>query len=122
MRPHTDKVFGKVEGKSRLFKGDLKKEGPATDFDVEFLEAKKLKDGTSSSFLDDQHVQAWVKSLGSVKWECEMVWGFEEVNKERRYTRRTVVWKEDKVERCRLVYDYQGQTDKSEDDGLAYGE
>ena len=100
----------------------MEKEGPASDFDLEFLEAKKLKDGTPSSFVDDQHVQAWVKSKDSAGWEAEAIWGFEEINKERRYTRRTVVWRGDKVQRCRLVYDYKGQAEKSDDDGLAYGE
>ncbi len=123
-RPHADKIFGKVEGKSRLFKaGSYKKEGPATDFDQTFLQGKQLKDGTASKFLDDDLVQAWVKSVDGGNWQAEMVWGFEEIGKERRYTRRTVVWKGDKVQRCRLIYDYKGQADsKAEDDGLAYGE
>lgn len=123
-RPHTDKIFGKVEGKSRLFKaGSYEKAGPATDFDQTFLQGKQLKDGTASKFVDDDLVQAWVKSVDGGNWQAEMVWGFEEIGKERRYTRRTVVWKGDKVQRCRLIYDYKGQADsRAEDDGLAYGD
>ena len=103
-------------------KGSYEKAGPASDFDQTFLKGEQLKDGTDTKFLDDDLVQAYVKSADGGNWEAEVVWGFEEVNKERRYTRRTIVWKGDKVQRCRLVYDWQGKADKQEDDGLAYGD
>jgi hypothetical protein len=96
-----------------------------TDFDAAFLQAQKLRDGTDSKFLDDEHVQAWVTNIDTPNsWQAEMLWGFEMINGERRYTRRVVVWKGDKVERARLVYDYKGPVDKQQDDedGLAYGE
>ena len=109
-----------------MFKtGEYKLEGPGSQEDVTFLRAEKLKDGkTDSRFLDDEHVQAWVKNVDKPDgWEAEMVWGFEEIKTERRYTRRVLVWKNGKLERVRLVYDYKGPVDKkNDDDGLAYGE
>lgn len=121
MRPHEDRIFGKVEGKSRLFTEYEKFGSGLTEDDVQFLLGKKLKDGSDSKFDDPQHLQAWVRSIGN-GWEAEMIWGFEEIKGERRYTRRTVVWKGDKKERSRQVYDYQGTLEQADEDDLAYGE
>jgi len=125
-RDHADKIFGKCRGKSRLFKeGEFQMEGPGTAEDATFLRAEKLKDGTTDSrFLDDEHVQSFVTNTGGGDWTAEQIWGFEEIKGERRYTRRVVVRKGDKVQRARLVYDYQGQEkdDAGYDEGLAYGD
>ena len=98
-------------------------EGPGSAEDAVFLQADKLKDGTNSRFLDDEHVQSIVKQIGGGDWTAEQVWGFEEINGERRYTRRLIVWKDGKEEKCRLVYNYRGPVEKDNDDeDLAYGE
>jgi hypothetical protein len=121
VRPHKDKIFGDVEGRSRIFTEYEKYAPGLTDEDVDFLLGKKLRDGSASKFLDPDHLQAFVKSIHN-GWEAEMVWGFEEIKGERRYTRRTVVYKGDKTERSRQVYDYMGPLSKSDEDDLAYGE
>ncbi|KAI1629109.1 hypothetical protein EDD37DRAFT_616076 [Exophiala viscosa] len=124
-RDHEDKIFGKCRGKSRLFKkGEYQMEGPGSPEDAVFLQADKLKDGkTDSRFVDEEHVQSIVKQVGGGDWTAEQVWGFEEINGERRYTRRLIVWKAGKEEKCRLVYDYKGAVEKDDDDeDLAYGE
>jgi hypothetical protein len=126
-REHKDKIFGNCKGKSRMWKkGDYQMQGPGSAEDAAFLQAEKLKDGTTDSkFLDDEHVQSWVMNVDpSGGWEAEMIWGFEEVKGERRYTRRVVVWKGGQFHRVRLVYDYKGPAgDKKEDDeDLAYGD
>lgn len=128
-RDHTDRIFGSVRGKSRMFNtGEYQMEGPGSPEDATFLQAEKLKDGkTDSKFLDDEHVQSWVKSVDGGNWIAEQNWGFEEINGERRYTRRVVVWKNGKQQRARLVYDYKGQADdgnvgREDEDDLAYGE
>jgi len=125
-REHKDKIFGTCRGKSRIWKtGDFKMEGPGAEVDATFLRAEQLKDGKDSKFLDDEHVQSWVKNMDAAGWQAEQSWGFEEVNDERRYTRRVVVWKGGDVRRARLVYDYKGQAGaekKDDDDGLAYGD
>lgn len=127
-RDHEDKIFGKCRGKSRLFKkGEFQMEGPGSPEDAVFLQAEKLKDGTTDSrFVDDVHVQSIVKNIGGGDWTAEQIWGFEEINGERRYTRRLIVWNgQGKEEKCRLVYDYKGPVEKEkqdDDEDLAYGE
>jgi len=125
-RDHADRIFGKVQGRSRLFKtGEYQMEGPGSPEDAAFLRAEKLKDGqTDSRFLDNEHVQSWVKNVDGGDWIAEQVWGFEEVNGERRYTRRVIVWKNGQEQRARLVYDYKGQGENKADDDedLAYGD
>lgn len=91
-------------------------EGPGGEEDAAWLQGKDNK------FLDTQHVQSWAQSVGN-GWTAEQVWAVEDIDGERRYIRRVVVRKGDKVQRVRLVYDYKGPLEnKSEDDGLAYGD
>ena len=87
-----------------------------------------LKDGkTPTKFLDQDVAHSYVvnqdKGYG---WTAEQLWGFEEIDGKRYYTRRVVVRdaKGSKTERVRLVYDYKGVVEKGEDgdDALAYGE
>ena len=124
---HSDRIFGKVVGKSRLFKmGDFSMEGDGPEEDAVFLRAEKLKDGeTDSKFLNDEFVQSWAVSQGG-GWTAEQIWGFEEIDSKRFYTRRVVVRNGGKVERVRLVYDYKGQAQKAiardESADLAYGD
>lgn len=107
-------------------------EGPGSEEDAVFLRGEKLKDGkTASKYLDDDHVQSWVQNIDGGDWIAEQTWGFEEINGERRHTRRVVVWKRGQVERVRLVYDFRGKVegevkkgagDDDDDEALAYGE
>lgn len=118
-RPHQDKVFGKVVGKSRMINLGTNAFDPQEQYDEPtkaFLQAKILKDGkTSSKFEDDTAlVQSYAKNQDSgYGWSAEQVWGFEEVQGKRYYTRRIVGRNSrgDKLERVRLVYDYQGPLD-----------
>jgi hypothetical protein len=110
-----------------MFKtGEFQMAGPGGEDDAAFLRAEKLKDGSPSKFLDDEHVQSWVMNQDKgYGWTAEQIWGFEDINGKRYHTRRVVATSADrnKVERLRLVYDYTGPvTDATEDDGLAYGE
>jgi hypothetical protein len=122
---HNDRIFGKVVGKSRLFKiEDFAMEGPGPLEDAVFLKAEKLKDlETDSRFLDPELVQSWAVSQGG-GWTAEQIWGFEVIDGKRYYTRRVVGRKNDSVERVRLVYDYKGDADEKRDDSedLAYGD
>ncbi len=66
---------------------------------------KFLKEGYDD--LEGEHVQSYVENKER-GWTADQVWGFEEVNKERRYVRHVVVRKGDDWKLARLVYDYQG--------------
>lgn len=125
---HSDRIFGKVVGKSRLFKmQDFEMQGPGTTEDKIFLKAEKLKDlKTDSRYLEDELVQSWAVSQ-SGGWTAEQIWGFEEIEGKRFYTRRVVVRKGEDVERARLVYDYKDvapdrAATRDDDADLAYGD
>ncbi|KAK5102234.1 hypothetical protein LTR70_004537 [Exophiala xenobiotica] len=129
-RPHKDKIFGNVAGRTRMIDLSTGTFEPCVSYseaELQFLQAKYLKDGkTPSKFEDNKElVQSYVKNQDSgYGWTAEQLWGFEVVNGKRYYTRRVVVKnaKGDKSERVRLVYDYQGPAGKAsnDDDGLAY--
>lgn len=131
-RPHKDKIFGNVVGRSRLITLSASPFEPCekySDADLAFLQGKTLKDGkTESRFLDEESVHSYVKNQDSgYGWTAEQVWNFEEIDGKRYYTRRVVVKKADgsKSEKARLVYDYLGsiaEAESADDDGLAYGD
>jgi hypothetical protein len=125
-REHSDRVFGNVKGKSRFFKkGEFERAFQGSEDETKFLQGEHLKDGKSSSFLDEQHVQSIaVNQDVGYGWNVEQVWGFEEIDGKRYHTRRLICKKDDKTELLRLVYDYQGpvETNQIDDDGLAYGD
>jgi hypothetical protein len=125
-RDHQDRIFGKMKGKSRMFRSsEYEMENPGDEADAAFLRGEKLKDGSPSKFVDDEHVQSWVVNQDQgYGWTAEQVWGFEEIDGKRYHTRRVVVRNGDKVEHLRLVYDYTGPVpaEASEEDGLAYGD
>lgn len=113
---HQDIVWGKVVQRSRMINlktGVFKPQEPYDEVSKQFLQAKVLKDGkTPSRFEDDiALVHTYAKNQdGGYGWTAEQVWGFEMINGKRYYTRRIVGRNAtgDKIERVRLVYDYQG--------------
>lgn len=128
-RPHKDKVFGNVVGRSRfvnLATGTFEPCEQYMESDLQFLQGKLLKDGkTATKFLEDDVVQSYVKNQDNgYGWSAEQVWSFEEIQGKRYYTRRCVAKSKDgkKSQRIRLLYDYVGAAGDKEDDGLAYGE
>lgn len=131
-RDHSDRIFGNVQGRSRLFTlSDDKHFEPCEPYstaDLEFLQGKHLKDGTTNSnFLELESLQSYVKNQDQgYGWTAEQIWNFETVNGKRYHTRRVVARDAtgQKSERVRLVYDYQDDTNRegAEDDGLAYGD
>lgn len=117
--PHQDKIFGKVLGRSRMINLNAGGFDPQEPYDEEskaFLQARTLKDGKTPSSFEDQSalVQTFAKNQDSgYGWTAEQIWGFEQVNGKRYYTRRIIGRnaKGDKIQRVRLVYDYQGPSD-----------
>lgn len=111
-RTHKDQVFGNVKGQSRIFKAaDFQSAiDGLTEDNKKWLLAQVLRDGSPTSFLEDEHVQSVAVSQDS-DWIADQIWGFETVDGVRRYTRRVLCKKGNKVETLRLVYDYNGPLD-----------
>jgi len=138
-RLHSDHIFGNLEGKSHLIGGVPDANGkarPAIEIQtsvadeqiVQFLNGEINSDGTPSDGwlvdpvdtekpgvddVDPAHglwLQSWVKSLDvGYEWSAEQIWGFEEIQGERRYTRRlALASKEGQFILARFVYSYLG--------------
>jgi hypothetical protein len=108
---YSNKVMGKMVRKARMFNSEnFTMEGKGSAEDKAFLTGKNLKDGkTNSHFLDNELLQIFAVSQDG-HGTVEMVWGFEEIEGGRHYTRRVVARNGDKIERVRMVYDYKGSS------------
>lgn len=94
---HEDYIFGKVRGKTRFVGND----GIADAYLTEgWLEGEEEKGGPAGEF----HIESDV--VADAGWNANMIWGFAEIDGERRYTRRIVIKKGEQVLKVRLVYDY----------------
>ncbi|KAJ9216622.1 hypothetical protein DTO166G4_1838 [Paecilomyces variotii] len=137
-REHKDHIFGSVVGQSRLVRGSKGEDGklrPKTEYVTKiggngvddekiqkFLNGEILPDGTESEgwLLDavgddfgegeGLFLQNWVRNVDQgYGWTAEQIWGFENINGKRYYTRRVVVAAKDgSYQLGRLVYNYQG--------------
>lgn len=108
-REKDDRIFGKVNGRSRCVKLDE-------------IETEYLKQGWDEQFLahsENEVIQVFVDSVGKKpEWTAEQVWGFEVVDGQKRHTRRIVVRRGKEEHKIRLVYDWF--VGKDEDADLAY--
>jgi hypothetical protein len=108
-REKDDRIFGKVNGRSRYVQLDE-------------VEDEYLRQGWDEQFLvqeGHQVLQIFVESLGKKpNWTAEQVWGFEVVDGSKRHTRRIIVKKGKEEHKLRLVYDWV--VEKDEDADLAY--
>jgi hypothetical protein len=99
-----DPIIGNYKGKMGLYSFA---ELPENDF----LRGRVVKDGGEGLGWSDGEDAKYIGIvLQSSKngWTGEHIWGFEIINQERRYTRRMLIKKGEKVELARLVYDYIG--------------
>lgn len=132
VRTHTDRVFGTLDGQSRLIRGSKAARGPNVDVQTEPKEeeiAKWLKgeidldgqpgqgwlvddvadskDGVEYGEGEGLWLHSWVKAEAG--WTAEQIWGFETIEGQRYHSRRIAVADKDgKYLIGRLVYDYQG--------------
>ncbi|KUI66264.1 hypothetical protein VM1G_01978 [Cytospora mali] len=93
-REHTDWLFGHVKGRTGWVASKA-----------------EIGDGTDAFLTDgwEEGQTEWIVSnVESLDrgWTVRQVWGFRDVNGERRYARNTVVAKGDERVELRLVYDY----------------
>ncbi|KAF5698917.1 hypothetical protein FGLOB1_11708 [Fusarium globosum] len=91
-REHTDWLFGTVRGRSRFVTLD--------EIEEDFLKTGWLTEG------DGKFIQSIAESVDN-GWVANQIWGFEEINGERRYVRHILVTNGDKKVTAKLIYDYQ---------------
>ncbi|KAF4952954.1 hypothetical protein FSARC_12533 [Fusarium sarcochroum] len=91
-REHTDWLFGAVKGRSRFIALD--------EVEDDFLKKGWLVEG------DGKFIQSIAENETN-GWVATQIWGFEEINGERRYVRHVLLVKGDKKVTARLIYDYQ---------------
>jgi hypothetical protein len=102
-RDHEDHIFGAVKGTSKWIKlSDLSD----SDADEAFLKKEWDEATTQGEVID-----SYVESVGN-GWTARQIWGFSTVDGVRKYTRRVVVKKGDKVQRERLIYDFKEELRK----------
>ncbi|KAL4941565.1 hypothetical protein BDV06DRAFT_194252 [Aspergillus oleicola] len=144
-REHSDAIFGRVQGQSRLFRGTKGADGkvrPAVQICTSVQDEKIgkflrgeinsegaetegfLVDGVGEGYGEPKEgeglwLQSYVESLDS-SWTAEQVWGFETIDGERYHTRRVVVANNGEYVLARLVYTFVPPSAEDEDDGIAY--
>ncbi|KAH8701810.1 hypothetical protein BGW36DRAFT_355963 [Talaromyces proteolyticus] len=130
---HEDHIFGKTLTTSKLIGGSASSDGkirPTIDIQTQikdpevakFLRGEitddlKLSEGYLVEGAQTEHGKAvgqegvWAHVIvknNEGKWLAEQVWGFETINNERRYVRRTVVSDKKNYKLGRFVYSYVG--------------
>ncbi|KAL6236225.1 hypothetical protein BDW75DRAFT_116898 [Aspergillus navahoensis] len=138
-REHSDAIFGRVEGQSRLIRGSVKDGKVRPNVEIctkiqdekigRFLRGEIGADGSETEgFLVDPAgegfgegeglwLQSWVESVDST-WTAEQIWGFEAINGERYHTRRVVCANNGEYVLARLVYTFVPP--RNEDEDIAY--
>ncbi|CRK33349.1 hypothetical protein BN1708_001037 [Verticillium longisporum] len=102
-REHADWLFGSCRGQSDW-------RSPA-EIEDEFLKKGWLEgDAESTGPQGKSHVYSHVENVDN-GWTATQIWGFQEIDGQRRYARNIVVAKDDKKVEFRLVYDYLGEND-----------
>ncbi|KAI0788530.1 hypothetical protein C8Q75DRAFT_237005 [Abortiporus biennis] len=98
-RLHEDYIFGAVVGKSRRIQ-------------LEDIEIPYLKEGWTDDVKEHGAINSYVQSdtaKSGTSWIAEQIWGFEEIEGERRHIRHVdFIGPKGEHIQARLVYDYQG--------------
>ncbi|KAL5121344.1 hypothetical protein ACEQ8H_000812 [Pleosporales sp. CAS-2024a] len=109
-RRHEDWLFGTLVGRARYSTLEaLVREAQAKGGE-EMEDANYLVDAWSQETEQGEMVESFADNEAA-KWTAWQVWGFADINGERRLTRRFVIRKKDKnkVVRVRLTYDWAGE-------------
>jgi hypothetical protein len=108
-RGHTDWLFGTLQGRSRYTTMKALVEEAKGKGGIEEEDAKFLAEGWLKETEDGEIVESFVDNDGA-KWTGWQIWGFAEINGERRLTRRFCIRRKNKNEvvRIRLTYDWVG--------------
>jgi hypothetical protein len=112
-RPHTDHLFGTLEGKTRYSTlKDLLEENSGKGNVEE--DAKFLVEGWLKETEEGEVVESYVDNEVG-KWTGWQIWGFAEIDGGRRLTRRFAIRRKDRDEvvRVRLTYDWVEELPKA---------
>jgi hypothetical protein len=104
-RTHSDYMFGTLRARSRWIDRSSPDWTALDPFLVDGLLDDDAERGGPAG-------EPFVQSLGvndDAGWTAEQVWGFANVEGQRYHVHRVVVTKGDKVEKVRLVYDWQAK-------------
>ncbi|KAM7208112.1 hypothetical protein V8F20_001658 [Naviculisporaceae sp. PSN 640] len=97
-RDHSDWLFGSVKGQSRWLNVE--------DIDDAYLKAGFLEgDEEKGGPNGEKHIISYVESLDR-GWTATQIWGFKNIEGERKYVRNVVVAKGDERVEVQLVYDW----------------
>jgi hypothetical protein len=107
-RGHTDWLFGTLQGRSRYNTLKAIQEEHAGKPNEE-EDVKYLSEGWLPETLDGEIVESFVDNDGA-KWTGWQVWGFAQINNERKLTRRFAIRRKNKADvvRIHLTYDWVG--------------
>ncbi|KAK5124105.1 hypothetical protein LTR85_001808 [Meristemomyces frigidus] len=89
----ANKIWGQVKGMARFLK-------------ISELEDDYLKEGWSQDCIDGEIIDSVNESVGN-GWKALQVYGFADVDGQRKHVRRVVTTKGKQVEKIRLVYDWK---------------
>jgi hypothetical protein len=95
---HEDHVFGAVKGRSKWTKLSALSD---SDEDDKFLKSK-----WDQQTQEGDVIESYAESLSN-GWIARQVWGFQDINGVRKYTRNIVVKKGSETQRVSLHYDYK---------------
>jgi hypothetical protein len=109
-RDHTDHLFGTLKGKTRYntLKALLEKNTGQGHVEED---AKFLVEGWLKETEEGEIVESYVDNEAG-KWTGWQIWGFAEINGERRLTRRFAIRRKDR-DRIRMTYDWAGELPKA---------
>jgi hypothetical protein len=107
-RGHTDWLFGTLQGRSRYNTLKAIAEENAGKAKEE-EDVKYLSEGWLPETADGEIVEGFVDNDGA-KWTGWQIWGFAQINNERKLTRRFVIRRKNNAEvvRIQLTYDWAG--------------
>ncbi|KAL8288553.1 hypothetical protein RB597_000603 [Gaeumannomyces tritici] len=99
-REHTDWLFGKVSGRSRLLR--------RAEVADEYLKRGWIEEEGGEGGEEAEHIESKAESVDN-GWVALQVWGFQLIGGERRYARNIMVTKGAERVEMRLVYDWAGE-------------
>ena len=105
-RPHSDRIFGELVGRSRY----------VNPKDLEEADVGGDKDWLSEGWDEGGEKAESLVENKEAGWTALQIWGFAEVQGTRYYVRKVLVRKGPEKLRARLVYGYVGSLPKDEND------